>query len=255
MNQLVNEARKPLEAEWSSSDSALADQQGWNLFGADAEKTILHLERDDEAGIFDSDEAAAMHVQRLANAGDPVAVKAIRLLVAASSSSVTEFGLRLPDDVASGGTTQQLARGSESRAPQVPVTPDAQWSPATGTMTDAQYVARRGSGCPSCGSVSVRSAASPVVEPGSAAQKVECSQCGATWTDTYALTGYSDLEGGIDLEAVESVVEDVKSRAKQYGFSIDSETQAREVVNESCDLVEPQLGEAERKIAVVKLMS
>ncbi|MBC8738492.1 hypothetical protein F6X40_17095 [Paraburkholderia sp. UCT31] len=129
-----------------------------------------------------------------------------------------------------------------------------EWSLVMGAMTDSQYVARRGCRCPACGSNSVVSRGRLEGEGGGAGQNVECRECGASWTDLYALTGYSDLEGGFDHEGIESVVEDVKGRAEEYGFSIDSESQAREVVDESCDLL-ANLSEAERKIAVMQLTS
>jgi hypothetical protein len=83
---------------------------------------------------------------------------------------------------------------------------------------------------------------------------MDCSEYGAHWSDSFVLTGYSDLEGGIDFEAVESAVEDVRSLSEKYGFSVDSEAQAREVVSESCGILGIHLSEPELRIAVSKLM-
>jgi hypothetical protein len=141
-----------------------------------------------------------------------------------------------------------------SKLPAEPI-PNAQWSPSTGAMTDAQYSTRGGCHCPSCGSSAGISGGQLEVDGGTAWQRVECSECEASWSDTYTLTGYSDLEGGIYSEAVESVVEDVKDRRSKYGFSVDGEARAREVVSESCDLLDIELSEAEIKIAVLALVS
>lgn len=128
-----------------------------------------------------------------------------------------------------------------------------QWSPTTGEMTDAQYTAGHGCLCPSCGSSAGISGGPLEVDGGVAWQRVDCSECGASWSDNYALTGYSDLEGGIDSEAVKSVIEDVRTRSEKYGFSVDGEAQAREVVSESCDVLGLVLSAAEIKIAVSAL--
>lgn len=130
-----------------------------------------------------------------------------------------------------------------------------QWSPAMGAMDDGQYIARKGCRCPSCGAYSIESNGSGSGEGGEAWQNVKCRECHAQWSDSYTLTGYCEMEGGIDLESIASVVEDVKTRAEEYGFSIDSEAQARECVDESCDFLEPQLTDVDRKIAVIMLTS
>jgi hypothetical protein len=138
--------------------------------------------------------------------------------------------------------------------PQWVNSPDVPWSKEAGPMTDAQYIAIKGVRCPSCGSSDV-SGSHLEVDAGTAFQPMTCSECGANWSDSYVLSGYSDLDGGIDFESVESVVEDVRSRGKKYGFSVDSEAQARECVGESCEVLDIDLRESEVKIAVSKLMS
>lgn len=215
---------------WTAEDRAIADGQGWNLFNINDFTGRGEIQRDDEAQVFPNDQEASEFVQRQARAGDAVAVKAMKICGPAD-----------PD----GGEALNLPGPSAN----------AQWSPTKGAMTDAQYSARRGCHCPSCGSSTGISGGALEVDGGTAWQKVDCSECGASWSDTYALTGYSDLGGGIDTEAVKSVVEDVKDRREKYGFSVDSEARAREVVSESCDLLDLALSEAEIKIAVSALVS
>ncbi|MHB9839708.1 hypothetical protein Q8F57_033345 [Paraburkholderia terrae] len=43
------------------------------------------------------------------------------------------------------------------------------------------------------------------MDKGKASQGMVCAECDAGWADVYTLTGYSDIEGGVDLEAVEAV--------------------------------------------------
>lgn len=146
---------------------------------------------------------------------------------------------------------------ADLEAPKLPgePLPIAQWSASTGAMTDAQYITRRGCHCPSCGTSTGISGRQIEVDGGTARQRVDCSECEASWSDTYSLTGYVDIEGGIDSETVESIVEDVNDRSKKYGFPVDSEERAREVVSESCDLLDLELSEAEIRIAVSALVS
>ncbi|MFP3637621.1 hypothetical protein [Paraburkholderia sp. SIMBA_054] len=128
------------------------------------------------------------------------------------------------------------------------------WSPLSGAMSDEQYIAHRGMACPSCGSRDI-GAGSMEADGDSATQDVSCRACGGGWADVYKLAGYSDLDGGIDTEAVEAVVIDVRDRASKYGFSIDTAEQAREVVAETCDLLDSSVTEREREIAVNELTS
>jgi hypothetical protein len=132
--------------------------------------------------------------------------------------------------------------------------PNTLWAKEQGPMNDGQYIAFKGVRCPSCGSSNVNGSQLEV-DAGLAFQPMHCSECEANWSDSYGLTGYTDLEGGIDFEGVESAVEDVRSRREKYGFSVDSEAQAREVVSESRDILGIDLSELELKIAVSKLMS
>lgn len=128
----------------------------------------------------------------------------------------------------------------------------AAWTPDEGRMTEAQYTALRGCRCPSCGSSDVEGGFVNI-DGGTASQAVCCGECGAGWSDTYTLMGYADLDGGLDHDAVNSVVEDVELRSKKYEFSIDSEEQAHELVSESCGALDIVLGKAETDLAVSKL--
>jgi hypothetical protein len=130
----------------------------------------------------------------------------------------------------------------------------ANWTAAAGAMTDAQYVARGGNCCPSCGSHDI-SGGSITVDGRTAYQGVTCADCDAEWNDTYQLTGYDDLEGGVNKESVEAVVEDVKRRAEKHGFNVTSEEQARECVEESSDQLNLALSDAEKTLAVGQLTS
>ncbi|WP_321817029.1 MULTISPECIES: hypothetical protein [unclassified Paraburkholderia] len=135
---------------------------------------------------------------------------------------------------------------------QITIEAAPRWTPAAGPMTNAQYTAFRGVRCPSCGSSDV-SGGFVNIEEGSASQTLCCGECGAEWTDTYTLTGYANLEGGIDHVAVNSVVEDIQRRSKKFECSVDSEDQARELVIESSDALGIVLGEADTALAISKL--
>jgi hypothetical protein len=125
------------------------------------------------------------------------------------------------------------------------------WTSGMEPMSDAQYVARGGHCCPSCGSRNI-SASSVDSDAVLAWHKVTCDDCDANWVDELRRSGYSELEGGIDLEAIESVVDDVRSRADEYGFAVSSEN-VRECVDESCDILGEDLSEPEIRLAVTKL--
>jgi len=131
----------------------------------------------------------------------------------------------------------------------------SQWAPAMGVMTDEQYLARRGRVCPSCGGSNLSGAGRPDTENCTAWQKISCDDCDATWNDQYRMTGYDYLEGGVDHEAIDEVVDDIKDRAQKYEFSYSSEDQARELIAESCDLLGHHLREVEIELAVKKLVS
>ena len=61
------------------------------------------------------------------------------------------------------------------------------------TLTDAEYVATLGTNCPVC--QSTRFDGGPVeIDGATASQEIWCMNCGASWNDTYTLTGYTGLD-------------------------------------------------------------
>lgn len=123
-----------------------------------------------------------------------------------------------------------------------------------GLMTDEQYVASNGIRCPSCGGLDL-SGQQIEVDGASAFQPMGCSACDARWSDVYVLAGYADLEDGINFDTVGTVLNDIESRRKKHEFSIENEAQAREVVSESCEVLDVSLSDAETKLAVEKLLA
>jgi transposase-like protein len=59
-----------------------------------------------------------------------------------------------------------------------------------------EYVQHGGLKCPSCGAGNVEGQKGVEIDGGTAWQSVSCTDCDATWTDLYTLTGYDDLEEG-----------------------------------------------------------
>ena len=59
-------------------------------------------------------------------------------------------------------------------------------------LTDAEYVATLGTNCPVCQSTELEGS-SVDIDGGVASQEIWCKTCGASWNDTYTLTGYTDL--------------------------------------------------------------
>lgn len=66
------------EAEWTIEHGEEAESQGWNIFESD--ERGLEIQRDDEAGIFDTDEDAVKYVERQAARGNECAASALRLV-------------------------------------------------------------------------------------------------------------------------------------------------------------------------------
>ena len=58
---------------------------------------------------------------------------------------------------------------------------------------EQKYLESGGSKCPNCDSTSI-TGCGPVEMDDGAWQNVECEDCGATWTDTYTLTGIMNYE-------------------------------------------------------------
>ena len=63
-------------------------------------------------------------------------------------------------------------------------------------LSDAEYVEKGGSICPSCGSTNICTTSSIEVDGGSAWQNCKCNGCDAEWNDVYSLKGYDNLERG-----------------------------------------------------------
>mgnify|MGYP006951086707 CR=1 FL=1 len=61
---------------------------------------------------------------------------------------------------------------------------------ATAPLTDAEYVAAEGQKCPFCGSIHIEGGLDRR-EGRYLYVQAECADCGALWTDTYTLTGYT----------------------------------------------------------------
>jgi hypothetical protein len=61
---------------WTVEDQKAAEVEGWSLFN---HPHAPEIQRDDEAAVFESDEAAIQFVLRLANAGRPYAQRAFAL--------------------------------------------------------------------------------------------------------------------------------------------------------------------------------
>ena len=60
-------------------------------------------------------------------------------------------------------------------------------------LTDAEYVAVLGTNCPVRQSTQL-GGGSVNIDGATASQEIWCMNCGASWTDTYTLTGYTDLD-------------------------------------------------------------
>ena len=159
------------------------------------------------------------------------------------------------------GENAPMAMAAEAlKAPETRITEaaparqtESEWSPMQGAMTDALYLKRGGNCCPSCGGGNT-SGGRMEVDGNSSWQKITCGDCEAEWADMYGLRGYDALEGGVDTEAIESVVDDIKQRGEGYGFSIGSEGQARECIEESCELLDILLSSVETTIAIRQLL-
>lgn len=91
------------------------------------------------------------------------------------------------------------AQQQSAPAPATPA-PAASWSPASGPMSDTQYVSKRGNFCPVCGSKHYVEAERLEADGDTASSKVDCANCGSTWTDVYTLSGIDNLEPGFWAE-------------------------------------------------------
>jgi pyruvate/2-oxoacid:ferredoxin oxidoreductase beta subunit len=63
-------------------------------------------------------------------------------------------------------------------------------------LSPEEYVEQSGMACPGCGDTSFvkySEGYEPELTGNAVTVRVECTECKATWTDEYALTGYSNL--------------------------------------------------------------
>lgn len=61
------------------------------------------------------------------------------------------------------------------------------------TMSQEEYVKKRGLQCPNCASDQLEGD-SVEIDAGIAWQKVSCLDCDSSWTDCYDLTGFNQLQ-------------------------------------------------------------
>ena len=61
------------------------------------------------------------------------------------------------------------------------------------TLTDTEYVATLGTRCPVCQNTHF-DGGSVEIDGATASQEIWCKTCGASWNDTYTLTGYTGLD-------------------------------------------------------------
>lgn len=81
------------KTQWTGEDSVAASEQGWDIFESSGDVVELQLQRNDEMGIFASDDEAALFVKTRAAEGDPLAQKAIAHLLQSGSSDIERFSL------------------------------------------------------------------------------------------------------------------------------------------------------------------
>ena len=61
-------------------------------------------------------------------------------------------------------------------------------------MTDREYVRHDGLRCPNCRERAVESRGNVQLDGPGGCLPVECTSCGATWSEGYDLTGYCNLQ-------------------------------------------------------------
>ncbi|KVV40959.1 hypothetical protein WT27_13635 [Burkholderia territorii] len=93
---MTQQAKNLPDYEWTTEDSAAAKAQGWDIFESSGDTFELRLQRRDDDAVFANDEAAARHVQMMADLGHAIATRAIRALVAAGSPDIARWSLVVP---------------------------------------------------------------------------------------------------------------------------------------------------------------
>lgn len=134
-----------------------------------------------------------------------------------------------------------------------------EWDASQGPMSDAQYVRYGTNRCPACGSRDLD--ANDLEADGNIAwDETTCEDCGATWSTVFEAKGYNNLvaqaqddKPAIREDIVEELVEDVRSRARKYGFAIQDGEQAEELAHESNDLLNLSATQAEIFEAALRL--
>lgn len=145
---------------------------------------------------------------------------------------------------------------------------DEAWIDGDGLMPEKEYVRTGGCKCPACGCTDVESSGLDADGP-DATEEVWCNACHAQWTGHFTVSGYSGLQlGSVDpiaavaeavalqrrQEVIDSLVEDVRDRSREYGFSVVGFGQAQEAVENSNELLGLEASEAECSAAVATLM-
>jgi predicted transcriptional regulator len=86
-----------------------------------------------------------------------------------------------------------LAKAGDTVAAQGETISPPAWRYEDGPMSDAQYVARKGTRCPVCGSDHIESE-SVEADGKDGWANVRCRECDASWSDSWQMTGYFDLQ-------------------------------------------------------------
>ena len=65
---------------WTQTRKQEADSRGWGIFAIDGDQSRLAIQRLDESGLFESDEAALAHVKQTATGGDATCQLALEIV-------------------------------------------------------------------------------------------------------------------------------------------------------------------------------
>jgi hypothetical protein len=74
-------------------------------------------------------------------------------------------------------------------------------------LTNAEYIAARGTRCPACGSTDTVGQ-EVVVDAAGAYQMARCQKCDASWNDIYTLAGYTDLDVGDESQQKQAIADE-----------------------------------------------
>jgi hypothetical protein len=84
---------------WSADDRAWAQAQGWDVFSRDL-TGVLEIDRVDDLAIFPSGDAARAHVAHRAQAGDPLAMRALLVVARTIVDEQLHETVTVPAEVA-----------------------------------------------------------------------------------------------------------------------------------------------------------